>query len=67
MGGGVCFEMEVAGLVDSFTCLTIKGICDYAESDKNKGWQPYMARTVAVYVKEMLLVIAVAEMASHVQ
>jgi hypothetical protein len=39
--GVTCVEMEAAGLMDSFPCLVIRGICDYADSHKNKMWQPY--------------------------
>ncbi|KAL5330896.1 hypothetical protein ACEPPN_000421 [Leptodophora sp. 'Broadleaf-Isolate-01'] len=53
----MCFEMEAAGLMDSFPCLVIRGICDYADSHKNKIWQPYAAATAAAYAKELLLVI----------
>ncbi|KAH8696488.1 Pfs, NACHT and ankyrin domain protein [Talaromyces proteolyticus] len=53
----LCFEMEAAGLMDSFPCLIIRGICDYADSHKNKIWQPYAAATAALYAKELLLVI----------
>lgn len=28
----LCFEMEAAGLVDTFPCLAIRGISDYADS-----------------------------------
>jgi len=34
--GILCFEMEAAGLMDSFPCLVVRGICDYADSHKNK-------------------------------
>jgi nucleoside phosphorylase len=34
--GVLCFEMEAAGLLDTFLCLVIRGICDYADSHKNK-------------------------------
>ncbi|OOF92655.1 hypothetical protein ASPCADRAFT_517497 [Aspergillus carbonarius ITEM 5010] len=34
--GVYCVEMEAAGLMDSFPCLVIRGICDYADSHKNK-------------------------------
>ncbi|KAF2193167.1 purine and uridine phosphorylase [Zopfia rhizophila CBS 207.26] len=40
LGGVLCFEMEAAGLMNSFPCLVIRGICDYADSHKNKKWQP---------------------------
>ena len=56
-GGVLCFEMEAAGLMNSFPCLVIRGICDYADSHKNKRWQAYAAGTAAAYAKELLLVI----------
>lgn len=33
--GILCFEMEAAG-VDNFPCLVLRGVCDYADSHKNK-------------------------------
>lgn len=33
----LCFEMEGAGILNSFPCLVIRGICDYADSHKNKA------------------------------
>jgi nucleoside phosphorylase len=53
----LCVEMEAAGLMDDFPCLVIRGICDYADSHKNKRWQPYAAATAAAYAKELLSVI----------
>ncbi|KAJ5628183.1 hypothetical protein N7490_010411 [Penicillium lividum] len=50
----LCFEMEAAGLVNSFPCLVIRGICDYSDSHKNKEWQGYAAMTAATYAKELL-------------
>ena len=61
LGGVLCFEMEAAGLMNRFPCLVIRGICDYADSHKNKRWQPYAAATAAVYAKELLSVISAAE------
>jgi len=60
LGGVLCFEMEAAGLMDSFPCLVIRGICDYADSHKNKRWQPYAAGTAAAYAKEVLSAISAA-------
>ncbi|KAL6793232.1 nucleoside phosphorylase domain-containing protein [Trichoderma sp. SZMC 28012] len=57
LGGVLCFEMEAAGLMNGFPCLVIRGICDYADSHKNKTWQPYAAATAAAYAKELLLTI----------
>jgi len=55
--GILCFEMEAAGLMDHFPCLVIRGVCDYADSHKNKDWQEYAAATAAAYGKEILSVI----------
>jgi nucleoside phosphorylase len=52
--GVACFEMEAAGLMENFPCLVIRGICDYADSHKNKRWQPYASATAAVFAKELL-------------
>jgi nucleoside phosphorylase len=61
LGGVLCFEMEAAGLMNSFPCLVIRGICDYADSHKNKTWQPYAAATAAAFAKEILSVIPATE------
>ncbi|KAH7120710.1 hypothetical protein EDB81DRAFT_814579 [Dactylonectria macrodidyma] len=50
----ICFEMEAAGLMNSFPCLVIRGICDYADSHKNDRWQRYASATAAAYAKELL-------------
>jgi nucleoside phosphorylase len=50
----LCFEMEAAGVMRAFPSLVIRGICDYAESHKNKAWQNYAAVTAAAYAKELL-------------
>lgn len=52
--GIICFEMEAAGL-DSFHCLAIRGVCDYADSHKNKDWQEYAAMVAAAYAKDLVL------------
>ena len=55
--GILCFEMEAAGLMETFPCVVVRGVCDYADSHKNKRWQPYAAATAACYVKELLGVV----------
>jgi nucleoside phosphorylase len=52
--GALCFEMEAAGLMLDFPCVVIRGICDYADSHKNKQWQGYAALAAASYTKELL-------------
>ncbi|UKZ77609.1 hypothetical protein TrVFT333_005333 [Trichoderma virens FT-333] len=54
----LCFEMEAAGLMNHFPCLVIRGICDYADSHKNKEWQGYAAMVAAAYAKDLLHQIA---------
>lgn len=56
-----CFEMEAAGLMNDFPCLVIRGISDYADSHKNKRWQPYAAATAAAYAKELLSLVNLQE------
>lgn len=53
----LCFEMEAAGLMNHFPCLVIRGICDYADTHKNKEWQGYAAMTAAAYAKDLLSTI----------
>lgn len=53
-GGVLCFEMEAAGLMNIFPCLVVRGICDYADSHKNKKWQPFAAVAAAVCAKAVL-------------
>ncbi|KAI0569986.1 Pfs Nucleoside phosphorylase, partial [Pyrenophora tritici-repentis] len=60
LGGVLCFEMEAAGLMNNFPCLVIRGISDYADTHKNYKWQAYGAGTAAAYAKELLSVIAAA-------
>jgi nucleoside phosphorylase len=48
------FEMEGAGVFDHFPCLIIKGVCDYADSHKNKMWVNYSAATAAACLKALL-------------
>ncbi|KAL0943494.1 ankyrin repeat protein [Colletotrichum truncatum] len=55
LGGNVlCIEMEAAGLMANFPCLVIRGICDYADSHKNKDWQEHAAAVAAAFAKELL-------------
>jgi nucleoside phosphorylase len=64
IGGILCIEMEAAGLMNSFPCLVVRGICDYTDSHKNQKWQAYAAGTAAAYAKELLSIIPAAEVIS---
>lgn len=48
------FEMEGAGVWDTFPCIIIKGGCDYADSHKSQVWQRYAAATAAACAKAFL-------------
>ncbi|KAK7911588.1 Pfs domain-containing protein [Apiospora marii] len=50
----IAFEMEGAGTWDEVPCLVVKGICDYADSHKNKKWQLFAAATAASVSKAIL-------------
>ncbi|KAL4863239.1 hypothetical protein BDV12DRAFT_206709 [Aspergillus spectabilis] len=50
----IAFEMEGAGVWDNVSCVIIKGVCDYADSHKNKLWQAYAAATGASAAKAFL-------------
>jgi nucleoside phosphorylase len=53
----LCLEMEASGLHHP-PSLVVRGICDYANSHKNKPWQQYAAATAAAYAKELLKCIS---------
>ncbi|RAH49524.1 purine and uridine phosphorylase [Aspergillus brunneoviolaceus CBS 621.78] len=50
------FEMEGAGveLYLPSSVVVVKGVCDYADSHKEKRWQPYAALSAACCVKALL-------------
>ena len=53
----LCIEMEAAGLMNTYPCLVIRGICDYADSHKSDVWQGYASVAAAAYAKELLNII----------
>lgn len=50
----IAFEMEGAGIGGIMPFLVIKGVCDYADSHKNKIWQKYSAGAAASCMKALL-------------
>ncbi|GKZ31891.1 hypothetical protein AbraIFM66950_000827 [Aspergillus brasiliensis] len=52
--GILCVEMEAAGVMDQIPCIVVRGICDYADSGKNKDWQEYVAMVAAAYARVLL-------------
>jgi nucleoside phosphorylase len=56
-GGVMAFEMEAAGMweiMQSTSCLVVKGICNYSDSHKNKTFQGYAAAVAAATAKSLL-------------
>ena len=53
----LCFEMEAAGLMNTFPCLVVRGISDYCDSHKNDDWRNYASATAACYCKWLLTVV----------
>jgi nucleoside phosphorylase len=53
--GVIAFEMEGAGILDSFPCVIIKGIFYYTDSRKSKKWQAYVFATAASCMKSFFL------------
>jgi hypothetical protein len=47
--------------MNTFPCIVIRGICDYADSHKNDRWQKYAAATAAAFDKEFLGYVDVRE------
>ncbi|OJJ97629.1 hypothetical protein ASPACDRAFT_1858372 [Aspergillus aculeatus ATCC 16872] len=54
------FEMEGAGveLYLPASVVVVKGVCDYADSHKEKRWQPYAALSAACCAKALLAGVA---------
>ncbi|KAG8630848.1 hypothetical protein KVT40_002467 [Elsinoe batatas] len=51
----IALEMESVGVWEVFPCcLVVKSVSDYADSHKNKTWQPYSALVAAAGVKALL-------------
>ena len=52
-------EMEASGVADAAWlkgkfCFVVKGICDYANPDKNDKWHPYAAAAAAALTREII-------------
>jgi hypothetical protein len=52
--GVLYFMREAAGLMNTFLCLVICGICDYADAHKNKAWLKFTASAAAPCAKALL-------------
>ena len=50
----IAFEMEGAGMWDAVPSVVVRGVCDYADSHKHKGWQNFAAASAAAAAKAVL-------------
>ncbi|KAH7233510.1 nucleoside phosphorylase domain-containing protein [Fusarium tricinctum] len=58
----LCVETVAAGLANTFPCLVIRGISDYADSHKNDRWQRYASATAAAFAVELLKYVPVRQL-----
>lgn len=61
----IAFEMEGAGVCGSMPFIVIKGVCDYADSHKDKTWQRYTAGAAAACMRSVLEQWAVVDKAEQ--
>ncbi|KAJ5918364.1 hypothetical protein N7454_010739 [Penicillium verhagenii] len=52
--GVFAFEMEGAGVCNNLPFIVVKGVCDYADSHKDKHWQKYTSGRAAACMKSLL-------------
>ncbi|KXT11684.1 hypothetical protein AC579_6485 [Pseudocercospora musae] len=48
------FEMESAGMWDQLPTVLVKSVCDFANAQKSKEWQPFAALTAAATTQAMV-------------
>jgi nucleoside phosphorylase len=63
--GIICFETDAAGLMPTFPCVVIRGICDYADSHMSFLWDFRAATVAAAYAKMLLQSIPAADLAAE--
>ena len=66
-GDILAFEMEGYAVALRTQCLNIRGICDYADSNKNWKWQPYAAAVAAAFAKTVILGLPTTKVPEHPQ
>ncbi|XP_044724711.1 phosphorylase superfamily domain-containing protein [Hirsutella rhossiliensis] len=62
----LCFEMEAAGLMNTFPCMVIRGICDYADARWHvTEWRGYAAMAAAAVAKDLLGMVVPSQLAAE--
>jgi nucleoside phosphorylase len=49
----LCIEMEAAGLMNTFPCIVIRGICDYADSHKKRQMAEVRSRDSSCFCERI--------------
>ncbi|EPS39694.1 hypothetical protein H072_6511 [Dactylellina haptotyla CBS 200.50] len=62
----LCLEKEAAGLLNSFPCMIIRGISDYADSHSNTTWESYAAVMASAIAKEFLSHVQASEVEEEI-
>ncbi|CAG9980542.1 unnamed protein product [Clonostachys byssicola] len=52
--GILAYEMEAAGVWETMPCIVVKGVCDYADSHKNKAWQAFASAAASSAARALL-------------
>lgn len=59
----ICFEMEAIAVMQTTSCITIRGMSDYSDGHKNDDWHSYASLSAAICAKELLKIISPRELA----
>lgn len=58
--GTICIDYWEAGRNHDVPWIHIRGICDYSDSHKNKGWQRFAALSAASLAKDLIMDVPLA-------
>jgi nucleoside phosphorylase len=61
----IAIEMEAAGMMNTLPVGVIRGLSNWADSEKNDVWQEYAAATAAAVAKELLACLDGSHSISH--
>lgn len=53
----ICFETEASGLWELCACITVRGVCNYADTHHMESWNYYAALTAAAGAKAFLSMV----------
>lgn len=59
LGGVSCFEKSPSRIIEGFTCVVVRGICDYADVHMTSEWEEYSAAVAAAFAKELITTLPI--------